>query len=191
MLWSCIASFQNIDHLSFCHASVKGDEMVIDFDFTKMKKRGEKVPQRTVINVMTVATGILPHTKIIKYLNDFSTKLHDLLSKLENIYVCLKKVVSYSIEEKMASNGNLSDDALGRRIHKFHNSWGISIDIKLSYFNSRLTSVLTIHDLPGSNVSVEAAEKNSDTAPRIEGRYYVYMYDGKLGMHVSTNFDLQ
>ena len=91
----------------------------------------------------------------------------------------------------MAPEEHLSSNALGRSMYEFHNSQENYFDIKLSYFNSRLTSVLTIHDLPVSNVSVEAAEKNSDTAPRIEGRYYVYMYDGKLGMHVSTNFDLQ
>ena len=38
--------------------------------------------------------------------------------------------------------------------------------------------------------SVEADEKNSDTVPRIEGHYSVYMYDGKLGMHVTAHFDL-
>ena len=38
--------------------------------------------------------------------------------------------------------------------------------------------------------SVEADEKNSDTVPMIEGRYSVYMYDGKLGMHVPSHFDL-
>ena len=62
------------------------------------------------------------------------------MSKVENIHVCLKKVVSGAIEEKMES--------------------------------------------------VEADEKNSDTVPMIEGRYSVYMYDGKLGMHVPSHFDL-
>ena len=38
--------------------------------------------------------------------------------------------------------------------------------------------------------SDESAEKNSDTVPRIEGSYYVYMYDGKLGMHLPSHFDL-
>ena len=39
-------------------------------------------------------------------------------------------------------------------------------------------------------MSVEAAEKNIDTAPSIEGRYSVYMYYGKLVMHVPAHFDL-
>ena len=39
-------------------------------------------------------------------------------------------------------------------------------------------------------MSVEVDEKNIDTAPRIEGRYSVYMYDGKMGMHVPAYFDL-
>ena len=52
---------------------------------------------------MTLATGIQSHTKIIKYLNEFATKLHDLSSKVDNIHACLKKVVSGVIEEKMAS----------------------------------------------------------------------------------------
>ena len=39
-------------------------------------------------------------------------------------------------------------------------------------------------------MSFGAAEKNIDTAPSIEGRYSVYMYDGKLGMHVPAYFDL-
>ena len=38
--------------------------------------------------------------------------------------------------------------------------------------------------------SVESAEKNSDTVPRIEGRYSVYMYDNKLGMYVPAHFYL-
>ena len=74
-----------------------------------------KVPQSTVINVITVATGITPHTKIVKYLNKFVTKLHDLSQKLENIYVCLKKFVSDAIEENMVPNGHLSVDALGKK----------------------------------------------------------------------------
>ena len=89
----------------------------------------------------------------------------------------------------MTSNGHLSADALGRRMDEFHNSWESSLDIKLSYFNSRLTSVLNNNGLPGSNVSFEASEKNPDNAPRIEGRYSVYMYDGKLGMYVPAYFD--
>ena len=36
---------------------------------------------------------------------------------------------------------------------------------------------------------VEDDEKNLDAVTRIEGRYFVYMYDGKLGMHVPSNFD--
>ena len=32
MQWSCIARSQNIDHLRFCHVSVKGGAMVIEFD---------------------------------------------------------------------------------------------------------------------------------------------------------------
>ena len=73
-------------------------------------------------NVMNVATGIPPHKKIIKYLNEFSTKSHDMSLEAGNLYVGLKKVVSDAIENNMASNGNLSDDALGRRMDKFHNS---------------------------------------------------------------------
>ena len=71
---------------------------------------------------------------------------------------------------------------------EFHNSWESSLDIKLSYFNSGLTSVLNIHGLPGSNVSVESADKNTDTVSMIEGRYYVYIYDGKLSMYVPAHF---
>ena len=43
---------------------------------------------------------------------------------------------------------------------EFHNSWESSLDIKLSHFNTKITSVLNIHGLPGSNALVEAAEKN-------------------------------
>ena len=39
-------------------------------------------------------------------------------------------------------------------------------------------------------VSVEAAEKDSYNVPKIEGLYSVYMYYGKLGMHVPSHFDL-
>ena len=49
-------------------------------------------------NVMTGAIGIPPQTKIIKYLNEFATKLNDLSSKVENLYVGLKKAVSDAIE---------------------------------------------------------------------------------------------
>ena len=111
-------------------------------------------------------------------------------SKVDNLYVGLKKVVTDRIEEKMASNGHLSADALGRRMDEFHNSWEISLDIKLSDFNQILTSILDSYGLPGSNVSVGAAEQNTDTAPRIEGCYSVYMYDGKMDMHVPAYFDL-
>ena len=86
-------------------------------------------------NVMTFATGIPSHTKIIKDLNDSLKKLHNMSSKVDNLYVGLKKVVTDRIEEKMASNGHLSADALGRRMDEFHNSWEISLDIKLSDFN--------------------------------------------------------
>ena len=141
-------------------------------------------------NVINVSTGIPPHTKIIKYLNTFATKLHDLSSKVDNIYVGLQDVVSDVIEENMASNGKVSTDSLGRRMDEFHNSWESSLDIKLSYFNSRLTSVLNSHGLPGSHVSVESDEKNIDTAPRVEDRYSVYMCYGKFGMHVPAHFDL-
>ena len=50
---------------------------------------------------------------------------------------------------------------------EFHNSWESSLGIKHSYFNSRLTYIFNSHGLPVINVSVEAAEKNSDTAPII------------------------
>ena len=68
------------------------------------KRRREEItpPQSTVINVMTAATGIPPPTEIIKDLNEFATKLHDLSSKVDNIYVCLNEVVSDEIEKKMA-----------------------------------------------------------------------------------------
>ena len=49
-------------------------------------------------NVMTVSTGITPQTKTIKELNGFSKKLHDMSSKADNIYVGLKKFVTYVIE---------------------------------------------------------------------------------------------
>ena len=110
-------------------------------------------------NTMTVATGIPPHTKIIRYLNDFATKLHNLSSKVYNLYVNLRKVVTYAIEENMASNGNLSNDELGRGLDKFHNSLESYLEIKLSDLKSRLTSVFNSHGLPGNNVSVEAVEK--------------------------------
>ena len=89
---------------------------------------------------MTVATGITSHTKTIKDLNAFPTKLHDLSSKVYNLHVCLQKSVSGTIEDNMAP--------------------------------------------------VEAAEKNSDTVPRKLVLYYVYMYYGKLGIHVPSHFDL-
>ena len=38
--------------------------------------------------------------------------------------------------------------------------------------------------------SVEADDKSPDTMPRIEVCYSVYIYGGKLGMHVSSHFDL-
>ena len=69
----------------------------------------------------------------------------------------------------MVSNGHLSDDALGRRMNEFHNSWESYLDIKLSGFNSRLTSVFNSNGLPGSNMSVGVSDKNKDIAPRIEG----------------------
>ena len=74
-------------------------------------------------NMMTVATGIPPHTNIIKELNCFATKLHDLSSKVNNIYVGLRKVIIDAIEYNMASNRYLYIDALGRRMDEFHNSW--------------------------------------------------------------------
>ena len=42
-------------------------------------------------------------------------------SKVDNIYVCLKKIASDSIEKTMASNGRLSADSLGSRMYEFHN----------------------------------------------------------------------
>ena len=50
---------------------------------------------------MTVATGIPPNTKIVKYFNDFATNLHDILLKLDNLYVNLKKFVTDVIEENI------------------------------------------------------------------------------------------
>ena len=90
----------------------------------------------------------------------------------------------------MASNGNFSADAICRRMDEYHNSWESLLDIKPSNFNSRHTSVLNRHALSGSNASVEAADKTSDTAPRIEGRLSEYIYGGKLDMHVPAHFDL-
>ena len=90
----------------------------------------------------------------------------------------------------MASNGNLSTYVLGSRMDEFQNSWEISLDNKISYFNSRLTFILNRHGLSGINVSFEAVDKNTDIVPRIEGCYSVYMYGGKLGMHVPAHFDL-
>ena len=62
--------------------------------------------------------------------------------------------------------------------------------MKLSYFYSRLTSVFNSHGLLDSNVSVEAYDQKIDTVPSIEYQYSVYMYDGKMGMHVPSYFDL-
>ena len=72
---------------------------------------------------MTAATGIPPPTEIIKDLNEFATKLHDLSSKVDNIYVGLMNVVTDEVEDNMESNGHLSADALGRRMDEFYNSW--------------------------------------------------------------------
>ena len=63
------------------------------FILKKLRIHEIKCPKSTVINVMTVATGIPPHTKIIKDLNEFATKLHYISSKVGNIYVYFKKVV--------------------------------------------------------------------------------------------------
>ena len=90
----------------------------------------------------------------------------------------------------MTSNEDLSDDALGRSMDEFHNSWESYLDIKLLDFNSRLTSIINICGFPVSNVSVETSEENIDTVTRIYGRYSVYIYDGKLGMHLSTHVKL-
>ena len=65
--------------------------MVIEFDVTKMRKRGEKPPKTIVISLMTVATVIQTHTKIIKDLTEFEKKLHDMSSKVEKLHVCLNK----------------------------------------------------------------------------------------------------
>ena len=51
---------------------------------------------------MTVPTGIPSHKKIIKDLNEFSTKLHDISLNIDNIYVGLNKVVSDTIGDNMA-----------------------------------------------------------------------------------------
>ena len=67
----------------------------------------------------------------------------------------------------------------------------MSLEIKLSGFNSILTSVFNSNGLPGSNVSVGVSDKNKDIAPRIEGCKYAYMYDGKLGMHVPEHLTSQ
>ena len=52
------------------------------------------MPQSTVINTKTVVTNFPPHTKIIRDLNKFVTKLNDLSSKVYNLHVCLNKFVS-------------------------------------------------------------------------------------------------
>ena len=44
--WSCIELCQNIDHISFFHVSVKGYEMVIEFNITKINNIGEKIPPK-------------------------------------------------------------------------------------------------------------------------------------------------
>ena len=44
--WSQISLCQNIEYLSFCHVSVKGDLMVIDFDVTRTKKIVENPPPK-------------------------------------------------------------------------------------------------------------------------------------------------
>ena len=67
----------------------------------------------------------------------------------------------------MALNEHLSADLLGSSMDEFHNSREVSIDMQLSYFYSRLTSIFNSHGLLGSNVSVEDYEQNKDTAPRI------------------------
>ena len=53
-------------------------------------------------NVMTIATGIPPHTIFIKDLNYFESKLHDLSLKVDNLCICLNNVLSDAIEKKMA-----------------------------------------------------------------------------------------
>ena len=49
------------------------------------------VTKYTMPNVMTFSTDIPPHTKILKDVNEFETKLHDMSSKVYYIYVGLKK----------------------------------------------------------------------------------------------------
>ena len=44
----------------------------------------------------------------------------------------------------MELNGHLSADVLGSSMDEFHNSWEGSIDMKLSYFYSRITSILPV-----------------------------------------------
>ena len=56
--------------------------------------------------------------------------------QVDNLYVGLKNVVSYLIEDNMASNGHLYHDALGRRMDEVQNSWEIYLDIKISDFIS-------------------------------------------------------
>ena len=58
-------------------------------------------------NVMTIATGIPPHIKLIQDFNYFASKLHDLLSNLEILYVGLNNIESDVIEEKMSRNASL------------------------------------------------------------------------------------
>ena len=51
---------------------------------------------------MTIATGIPPHTRFIKDLNYFESKLHDLSLKVDNLYLGLNNIKSDIIEDKMA-----------------------------------------------------------------------------------------
>ena len=48
-------------------------------------------------NVITVVTGIPPHTQTIKVLNYFATKLYGLSLKVDNIYVGLNNIISGAI----------------------------------------------------------------------------------------------
>ena len=88
--------------------------MGIEFYVTKMKNIGDKMTPKHCYKRGYCFPRYSATHKIIKGLNEFATKLHDMSSKVKNIYVCLNKVVLDAIEERMASNGHLSVDALVR-----------------------------------------------------------------------------
>ena len=63
---------------------------------------------------MTAATGIPTHTQNHEILKLVCNKVTLSIIKVRQYLCFFKKVVSDAIEEKMASNGHLSADVLGR-----------------------------------------------------------------------------